>query len=69
MKKTTARIITTVIALVLLFSCVFALCACDEKEENTAVFKSDTRYAVDYENLNMMDKKKVGYALSSALNK
>lgn len=71
MKKTTARIITTVIALVLLFSCVFALCACNEKEGNTAVFKSDTRYAVDYENLNMMDMNKtlVRVIVNAAIDK
>ena len=68
-KKTTA-IITIVIALVLLFSCVFALCACNERT-NPNAFKNDTRFAVDYDNLNMMDmnKKLVGIIVEAAIDK
>lgn len=68
-KKTTA-IITIVIALALLFSCVFALCACNERT-NPNAFKNDTRFAVDYDNLNMMDmnKKLVGIIVAAAIDK
>ncbi len=57
MKKAVIRIFTITIALVLLSSCLFALCACNEKTDDS-VFAQNTRFDVDYDNLNMMGMNK-----------
>lgn len=58
MKKSVIRIFTIAIALVLLSSCLFALCACNEKPDDS-VFAKNTRYDIDYDNLNMMGMNKL----------
>ncbi len=72
MKKSVIRIFTIAIALVLLFSCLFALCACNEKPDDAQknAFAQNTRFDVDYDNLNMMgmNKKLVGLIVSAAID-
>ncbi len=69
MKKSIAKIITIAIALVVISSCVLTFCACDE--EDTSVFKTDTRYNVNYDKLNVMDMNKliVNVIVAAAIDK
>lgn len=69
MKKSVIRIFTTVIALVLLSSGLFAFCACNEKTDDS-VFAQNTRFDVDYDNLNMMgmNKKLVDVIVKAAID-
>ena len=69
MKKSFIKIFSIAIALVLLFSCLFALCACNE-EPDDSVFAQNTRFDVDYDNLNMMgmNNKLVGLIVGAAID-
>ncbi len=52
MKNKISKIVTLATAIVLLASCLFALCACNQSPD---AFKKDTRFDVDYNKLNLMD--------------
>ncbi len=58
MKKSVVRIFTLIMVVAMLSSCVFALCACNDKgDDNASVFAQNTRFAVDYQNVRVMDIK------------
>lgn len=56
MKKSVVRIFAISIVLAMLLSCVFALCACNEKDDSK--FENDTRFGVDYDNIDIMGMNK-----------